>query len=123
MMRRLKDFISGYVTKMKKIHEEHNKGFTKEEVDVQPMPFPTLTVIEGGLSGSKYIKNRLSELEEEIAMEKHGVEKDEEKTKIASTAEGKCPSCGNELTKEGDTHIDHCPQCGTQPFEKKPEAQ
>jgi hypothetical protein len=76
----------------------------------------------GAEVGSRYIKERLAQLkEEETAMEKHGVVKDESKTKTASIAAGKCPSCGSELTKEGDTHIDHCPKCGTQPFEKKPE--
>ena len=52
-------------------------------------------------------------------MEKHGVEKDETKTKTAGTLSGKCPKCGAELTKDGGVHIEHCPKCGTEPFEKK----
>ena len=73
--------------------------------------------------GSKYVTRRLKELQEEQDMEKHGVVKDESKTKTASTAQGKCPSCGHELTKEGDTHIDHCPKCGTRPFEKQSDSE
>lgn len=68
----------------------------------------------GVLPPSQYIKERLKELD----MEKHGVAKDETKTKTASAITGKCPQCGGELTKEGDTHIDHCPKCGTEPFER-----
>jgi len=61
-------------------------------------------------------------------MEKHGVKKDESKTKTASSLSGICPKCGGELTKEdewgpiaGGAFIDHCPKCGTLPFEKKPD--
>lgn len=53
-------------------------------------------------------------------MEKHGVVKDESKTKTASTLLGRCPECSGELTKEDDDFIDHCPKCGTLPFEAKP---
>lgn len=71
--------------------------------------------------GSQYIKERLAQLKEEkTTMEKHGVVKDESKTKTASVTAGKCPQCGGELTKEGDSHIDHCPKCGTRPFEARP---
>ena len=68
--------------------------------------------------GSKYIKRRLRELQEEQdMMEKHGVQKDESKTKTASAQAGTCPGCGGTLTKEGDSFIEHCPKCGTKPFE------
>jgi len=53
-------------------------------------------------------------------MEKHGVEKDETKTKTAGTLSGRCPKCGAELSKdEGGEYICHCPICGTEPFEKR----
>lgn len=51
-------------------------------------------------------------------MEKHGVQKDEDKVKTASAQTGTCPGCGGALTKEGDTFLEHCPKCGTRPFER-----
>jgi len=121
-MRVLKQLISDYLKYMKKIHEVHNKGFKKQEVELQPMDIPKLTLIDGGLSdddkGSKYVERRLSELGKKTMMEKHGVAKDENKTKTASTLTGSCPMCGGDLTKEGDNFIEHCPKCGTEPFEQ-----
>ena len=68
---------------------------------VEPMPFPSTKVLE-------------------MDMEKHGVVKDEDKTKTASAITGRCPGCGDELTKEDGEYIEHCPKCGTKPFEKRP---
>ena len=70
---------------------------------VEPLPFPTTKVLE-------------------MDMEKHGVEKDDSKTKTASVTSGSCPRCGKELTKENGVYIEHCPYCGTFPFEKRPPA-
>jgi endogenous inhibitor of DNA gyrase (YacG/DUF329 family) len=93
----------------------------------EPTPTPIFKITDQKLEPYPMPSCKLLDMEEE-AMEKHGVEKDETKTKTASTQSGKCPQCGGELSKEdawgpitGGAYIEHCPKCGTEPFEKKRE--
>jgi len=50
-------------------------------------------------------------------MTKYGVDESETDDEKKASAETKCPDCGSEVEKHGQTKI--CPQCGSAPFESE----
>ena len=54
----------------------------------------------------------------EQAMEKYGVQTDDEKTKTASEGNAPCPKCGSNKV-DYSANVPVCPKCGTEPWEPK----
>lgn len=113
---KLTEFVNEWARRAAQVQKDHKENHHEVEVvRIEPLPMPPPLKI--------FFMDTHKEIEEEIRkMEKHGVEKDESKTKTASAISGRCPDCGIELSKEDGAFIDHCPVCGTKPFEKRPPA-
>jgi len=54
-------------------------------------------------------------VEEEITMEKYGVDESDDQNYKKASDDKKCPKCGTTTEKHGRVII--CPKCGTEPFE------
>jgi nucleoid DNA-binding protein len=64
---------------------------------------------------TRALRKRMRNKTEAKAMEKFGVEIDEDKSKKARVT-GKCPDCGSQLLNDGSSVL-RCSKCGTKPFE------
>lgn len=103
-------------------------GMTKKDVSqvLKALPVEVRKALKGGERvkfpsfGSFYVAQLTNRKvirfkESRTAMEKLGVEVDDEKTKTSSKTKG-CPVCGRELV--ADSSVPKCPEHGTKPFEK-----
>ena len=72
--------------------------------------------------GTRQLTNRVAiKFKESRAMEKYGVQIDDEKVKTAEERPStECPDCKTLLRPSEETGVLFCPKCGTQPFEQKP---
>jgi len=112
----LSKFIAAREERVAQVNKDHRDRLYKIEViRVEPFPMPNLEMLSRDpMADVKELRKITKE-----DMEKHGVEKDESKTKTASALTGTCAQCGGELTKEDGAPMEHCPVCGTEPFERK----
>jgi nucleoid DNA-binding protein/ribosomal protein S27AE len=66
-------------------------------------------------STTRALRKRMSDKTEAKAMEKYGVEIDDNDKSKKARITGKCPDCGNPLSSDTGTLL--CGKCGTKPFE------